>query len=152
MDITVEKAKDRMKELDSDIRQLTDEKRKYREYVINKENKNLYDIRKTYEGKYFIQKTQPIKFDYDSIKAFKVIKVTEKDKYYAECLVIVENNKTLENTVGIKKTCLGLWCKNTNDIIYNKSTSNIIDCYEEISKEEFVELYKKQRSILDKCI
>lgn len=153
MDITIKEAKEKIEELDINIRRLEGEKRKYTEYIFDKENKSLYDIRKTYEGKYFIQKTKPRKFDYVLIKAFKIIEVSKGNKYYAKCLALIEDDTpAIQDTVGIIKTNLGLWSRNTNDIVYNKSIPYILDCYEEINKEEFVELYKKQTNILDECI
>lgn len=153
MNISVEEAKNKIEELRVDIKQLVDEKEKYRKYIIDMTNKDLFAARKKYDGKYFLQKTTPKKEDYDHIKAFKVIKVTKENKYYAECLALVEDDRpSTEDTVGVVKTNICLWCRNTNDVIYNKSTPYIMDCYEEISKEEFLELYKKKMDILDEYI
>lgn len=152
MNISVEDAKTKIEELKVNIRELVDEKEKYRRYVIDKINEDLFVARKKYHGKYFIQKTIPKKQDYEYVKAFKIIKIINKN--CCECLMIVERNKNEFFDIGIIKKRLHLWDRDivTDSYLYDKSTPYIIDCYEEISKDDFLELYKKKMGVLEKYI
>lgn len=152
MDISVEDAKTKIEELKVNIKELIDEKEKYRRYVIDKTNEDLFAARKKYNGKYFKQKTIPKKEDYEYVKAFKIIKVINKN--CCECLMLVERNKNEFFNIGVIKKCLHLWDRDTvtGIYLYDKSTPYIMDCYEEISKDDFLELYKNKMDVLEKYI
>lgn len=135
--------KARIKEIDKMRDELAREKRKYEDKLYNKEKENIFEAHKEFEGKCF--KTLGLTQNQTRhIKAFKILKVLEPHHHdYAECLVIVDGiERNCWNVQAIKIETLPVWCSNTNSMLSKPSDPKMIDMYELIEEDEFMDIYK----------
>lgn len=133
----------RIKEIDIVRDELTREKRKYEDMLDAKEKENGFEAHKEFEGKCF-KTLDLVQNQTRFITAFKILKVLEPHHHnYAECLVIVDGiERNCWITKAIKIETLPIWCANTNSMLSNPSDPKMIDMYELIEEDEFMEIYK----------
>lgn len=141
--MTDEQMRERIKEIDSIRVYLKAEKEEYLMAIYEKEEQAERILHEQCIGKCFITKNLPDNRN-SHIKAFKVIEIPVRPNDYARCLILESGSRTdIWNTWGISNTVLGLWTSNDKRKIPNKTDKKVIDFYQEISEEEFADLYRQ---------
>jgi hypothetical protein len=142
--MTDDEMRDRIKEIEKQRQELSDEKRKYETYLYEKKKQEDQKKRECFVGKCFVTKDDR-RNEAKYIKAFKILKLADaKSDKYAECLIIKDGyHNTAWEEKGVMITVLGLWTANTMRMISSPTEPKMIDMYQEISQEEFDKLFDK---------
>lgn len=147
--MTEEQMKERMKEIDEIRRNLSQEKLEYEKYFDDKRKTEEDKKKQSFCGKCFILKDEDELKDYpddDYVKAFKIIKVI--DRNYAECIIITEGiREGIQEEIGISRMNLGLWTYSFHRK-FRRSDALVIDCYKEISEEEFNNFINEHKKLI----
>lgn len=145
--MTEEQMKERIKEIDALRSELAQEKNQYEKYFDDKRKEAEEKRAQSFRGKCFIIKNDDELKEYPDcyyVKAFKIIEVI--DRNYAECVIITEGvREGLQEEIGISRMNLGLWTYSFHGK-FRRSNDLVIDCYKEVSEEQFndlINVYKK---------
>lgn len=142
MVMTEEQMRKRMKEIDQERYKLSEEKKKYENYFIDKKRKEELDNHKNYIGKCFVT-CDKVENEQKHIKAFKIIDVLDSpNERYASCVVLIDGHRrTCWKEYGVQIMTIGLWTMNTSRMMSRESDPKVIDFYKEITQEEFEQMY-----------
>lgn len=142
--MTEKEMKERMKEIDKQRDALTAEKREYEAILAKSDRDNIWKEHKEFEGKCFISLNDR-RNETPEIKAFKILRVLDvPNERLAECVTL--NNGYEDNcfkTKAIKLMILPLWYKNTDKMVSRPSDPEMIDMYELVTEQTFVDLYNQ---------
>lgn len=134
----------KIKTIDKEIDDLCSKKASYRKQLSSdKENKEIAKCEK-YVGKYF--KTKGLEDNItDYVYAFKILDLERDFNFrYARCLCIIDGHRSSSiNEYGISVMTHPMFYAGKRKLIYDDSAPKMIDYYQEISEEEFKEIYKQ---------
>lgn len=143
-DATKNELKHKIEVIDRKIDALCIEKASYRKQLCSdKENEEKARCEK-YVGKYF--KTKGLEDNItDYVYAFKILNLERDfDFRYARCLSVINGHRSSSiKEYGISVITHPIFYANKRNMIYDDSTPKMIDYYQEISEEEFKEIYKQ---------
>ena len=147
--MTDDEMRDRIKEIEKQRQELSDEKRKYETYLYEKKKQKDRKKRECFIGKCFVTKDDR-RNETKYIKAFKILKLEdEKSDKYAECLIVKDGyHNTAWEEKGVMTSVLGLWTANTMRMLSNPNEPKMIDMYKEITQEEFDKLFDESMKTL----
>ena len=151
--MTDDEMRDRIKEIEKQRQELSDEKRKYETYLYEKKQREDHKKRECFIGKCFVTK-EDRRNETKYVKAFKILKLADaKSDKYAECLIIKDGyHNTAWEEKGVMITVLGLWTANTMRMISRPDEPKMIDMYKENTQEEFDQLFEEyMKKIQEAC-
>lgn len=144
MSMTEEQMRSRMKEIDEERDKLRSERKKYEDYFADKKLKERLSDYQKYIGKCYITKNLAHN-KHDYIKAFKILQVLDApNANFAICLALIDgyrSNCWVE--YGVQIMAMLVWGHNDLRLMPKESDPKVIDFYEEITQEEFENLYRE---------
>ena len=149
--MTDEQRREHMKEIETQLDKLREERREHEKYFREKNKKTKYEEHCSFTGKCFVTKELNDNKN-KHVKAFKVLEVLELNENYARCIILTNGiERNCWDTHSIKIEVLPLWTQNKMSMIYSEEDLKVIDYYREISSDEFDALYRTHKLILDEA-
>lgn len=132
----------RMREIEFEKKQLSNEQKKYENYFLEKEQEEKMKSHEEFVGKCY--KTTGVGLN-KHIKAFKILEVLKPHhENYAVCVTLIDGCRVnCWHEYGVQIMTLGLWNADVNRMTISKYDPRMIDRYEEITQAEFEELYRE---------
>lgn len=138
---TIEEAKKRIAEIKKQRDELREEQNELEKIISDDSQAKRLAARKEYEGKYFLLKDNIARgLEFNGIAGFKILKVDSTGSLsQAECIVLIEgryyNNYWI---TGIIKDRIWLWTPITPCRLRLTDEPNLIEYYQEVTREEFL--------------
>ena len=140
--MTEKQMKERMKKIDEERDALREERKQYEQYFANLKKENEFEIHRSHIGRcYSWNKNSPSE-RYRDIIAFKILDVLKNQPYEARCLILFGENK--DTRFGIRIGTMALWLSDISRLIYNPNDVKTIYKFNEITIEEFEEIYNNR--------